>query len=145
MFGQSTKSLLCYDCAVRSTRTIAVAIGLAVILCVSCCSYFFWLPDLAGKVNLLAAARSQSGEQFKIVQFWGDDLYTTRLEQIGPDGKTTTAVIEGDATKLWSCSIRVREQENKLLIVLGDGSPPIEYRWDERRFVLPPGRERVRD
>jgi hypothetical protein len=118
---------------------------LAVILGAACGSYFIWLPDLNGKVNLLAAATSQSGEQFKVVQFWGADLYTTRLEQISPDGKATTAVIEGDALKLWSCSIRVVETEKKLIILLGDGTPPIEYRWDNRWFVLPPGRKRVRD
>jgi hypothetical protein len=47
-------------------------------------------------VSLLASAESISGERFKVVQFWGSDFYTARVEHINPDGTVHIAVIDGD-------------------------------------------------
>jgi hypothetical protein len=99
------------------------------------------------KATVLATAESQTGERFIIAQYWlHEDLsYTTQLEQFSPDGTLRIAVIDGDDVEQSPCSVQVVEAEKKLIIRLTDGSSPIEYRWDQKWFVLPPGRERVRD
>jgi hypothetical protein len=86
-----------------------------------------------------------AGERFTVTQFWGDDFYTTRLDHWSADGSSHTQVLEGDAKKQWDCSMRLDEAEKKLLIDLHDGYALIDYRWAEKRFVLPPGRQRFRD
>ena len=131
------------------------AVKASVVLVGVCLAVFFymsyngiWPPDVFfARRTVLATASSQSGELFKIVQFWkGYDLsYTTQIEQTGPNGKLYIVVIDGDDLKLWSCLIKVIEEEKKLVIVLPDGSPPIEYLWDQKQFILSPGRQRVRD
>lgn len=35
--------------------------------------------------------------------------------------------------------MEVVEAEKRLLIALSAGAKPLEYRWDEKRFILPPG------
>lgn len=104
-----------------------------------------WIPDIGGKVSLLASAESTTGERFKVVQFWGSDFYTTQVEHISPDGTVNVAVIDSDDRKQWPCSARVIEAEKKLVIVLSDGSSPIEYLWDRKWFVTLPGWQRVRE
>lgn len=107
--------------------------------------YFVWPPDIFGKVTVLASAQSQSGEQFKIVQFWGADFYTTQLEQVSPDGTQRTTVIDGDDKKQWSCSVNVIDSENKLIIAIPAGSEPFEYRWDQTVIPLPLRRKQLHD
>ncbi len=104
-----------------------------------------WLPDLTGHVTELCSAQSQAGERFVITQFWGDDFYTTRFDHSGPTGASHTQVIEGDARKQWSCSMQLIEPEQKLIVDLRDGGQLIEYLWAENRFIMPPGRSRLRD
>lgn len=104
-----------------------------------------WPPDIfSGKANVLATGESESRMRFKVVQFWSWDFYTTQLEQINPNGTVDKAVIDCDDNKQWSCSLQIVESESKLIITLGDGSPPIEYSWERKWFILPPGQHRAR-
>jgi hypothetical protein len=104
-----------------------------------------WPPDIGSdRVALLASAESSDGHRFKIVQFWGDDFYTTRVEHTEPDGTVRTAVIDSDDRKQWRCAVDVVEREKKLVIHLSDGSPPLEYSWETHWFILPPGQYRAR-
>lgn len=104
-----------------------------------------WLPDLAGGVSELCSAESSTGDKFKITQFWGDDFYTTRLEHWSPDGSSHTHVLDGDARKQWFCAMQLNETEKRLTIDLRDGHELIDYLWAEKKFIVPPGRQRLRD
>jgi hypothetical protein len=126
----------------------ALACAGTLLLIVGCVAWFpgVWLPDLAGHVTDLCSAESQSGEKFRVTQFWGDDFYTIRFDHLSPDGSSKTQVIECDAMKHWrSCSMQLAEGDKKLVIDLHDGHALIDYRWAEKRFILPPGRQRLRD
>ena len=105
-----------------------------------------WPSDI-GRTRplLLASAQSASGERFKVVQYWSWlDWYRTQVEDTSPDGKLDVAVIDGDDRKQWPCSAKVVESNKKLVITLSDHSPPIEYIWDKKWFVTPPGSARAR-
>lgn len=105
-----------------------------------------WLPDLDGRVIQLCSAQSQNGEKFTVTQYWGDDFYTIRFDHSSPDGSSNTQVIEGDAMKHWRpCAMQLDEGDKKLIIDLHDGHALIDYRWAEKRFIMPPGRQRLRD
>jgi hypothetical protein len=124
---------------------IAMLLAAGTILVAFIC-YFIWPPDiLSRRAILLASAESTDGERFKIVQFWSYDFYTTRIEQISPDGSVNIAVVDCDDIKQWSCRVQVVEEEKKLIIAIPAGSEPFEYNWEKKWFVLPPGQQRLRD
>jgi hypothetical protein len=132
----------------RRALTGVSIVGAVVIILAWCVLSYFgaWPPDIgAEREFVLATASSPNGEHFKLFQVWNGEPYATKLEQSSSDGMRRSHVIECDARKLWKGTLRVVEAEKKLIIVLGDGSPPIEYRYDSFTFVLPPGRQRVRD
>jgi hypothetical protein len=126
----------------------SLLIGLAALVLITGCLAWFpgvWLPDMAGGVSELCSAESSTGDKFKITQFWGNDFYTTRFDHWSPDGSSLTYVLEGDARKQWSCSMQLNEPDQRLIIDLHDGHELIDYRWAEKRFIMPPGRQRLRD
>lgn len=126
----------------RTRRTLHFVLIVVLVGLIGCLNYYIWFPDIVrGQTTLLASAESQSGDQFKVVQFWGPDFYTTQLEHIGPDGTTNVAMIDWDDTKQWSCSISLIEGEKKLVISFSSERQVFEYRWDLGYFVLPAGRE----
>ena len=106
-----------------------------------------WPPDMFGRTtSVLCAAESPAGGRFLVTQYWnGYDFYTTQLEEFDPDGAMLVRVIDGDDRKQKQCQIRILEEERTAIVTLADGSVPIRYLWDEDRFVMPPGRQRLRD
>jgi hypothetical protein len=115
---------------------------LGVVVCVIawCCLYFWlgvWPPDIfSGKVSILASAKSNSGAQFRVVQFFnGYESYTTQLEQINVEGATDVVVIDGDAFKYWSCSIDVIENDEKLVVSFPSSGRKLEYYWRTKKLV----------
>jgi hypothetical protein len=125
-------------------QLVIVSTSFATIILIASwfCLYYYlgvWPPDIVSeRVAVLAAAKSDSGERFEIVQFFnGYESYTTQLKQFSQDGAIHTVVIDGDAFKSWTCSVAVDESEKKLTISLPGGSESLEYRWDEKRFVSP--------
>ena len=104
-------------------------------------------PDVfTGKGTVLCSAESPTGGRFLVTQHWnGYDFYTTQLEEFGPDGAMLVRVIDGDDRKQERCQIQTQEGEETAVVTLADGSGPIRYLWNEDRFVMPPGRQRLRD
>ncbi len=117
------------------------------VVITGCVAWFpgVWLPDIGGRVSELCTAESGSGDKFRVTQFWGDDFYTIRFDHQSSDGSSHTQVIEGDAMKHWRrCAMRMDERDKALFIDLHDGYPLIHYRWAEKKFVMPPGWQRLR-
>ena len=101
-----------------------------------------WPPDIvSGRATVLASVQSQSGERFKLVQFWGVDFYTTQLEHIRPDGSVKITQIDGDDEKRWKYSAELIEADKTLAVSFPDKPLTTNYRWDLQRFVAPVGRE----
>ncbi len=101
-----------------------------------------WPPDIvSGRETVLASVQSQSGERFKLVQFWGIDFYTTQLEHIRPDGSVKITQIDGDDDKRWKYSAELIEADKTLVVSFPDKPLTTNYRWDVQRFVAPVGRE----
>jgi hypothetical protein len=106
---------------------IALMLGLF-----GCLSYYVWPPDIiSGRPTILGSVESQDGERFQVIQFWNhNDFYTTQLTHFRPDASTNIAVIDSDDRKEWSCSIRLIEEEKKVVVFLKSKKQVFEYRWD---------------
>lgn len=129
----------------RWSACVAVAAFVVVALWFCLRGIGVWPPDIvSGKGTLLASAESESGERFKIVQFWGIDFYTTQLEHIRPDGLIRKSVIDADDDKRWKCSAEVVEAEKTVVVSFPERPLITNYRWDLHRFVAPAGREPLR-
>ena len=122
-------------------------ISLAVLVCLAL--YYLlgvWPPDmLTRRATVLCSAESPTGGRFLVVQYWGHDFYTTQLEELAPDGMMRVRVIDGDDKKQKQCQVQILEDDEALVVSLADGSPPIRYQWNEKKFVMPAGRGRLRD
>jgi hypothetical protein len=124
------------------------AIVLVAAMWLGLCYYLgVWPLDMfTRKATVLCSAESPKGGRFLVAQYWnGYDFYTTQLEEFAPDGMMRVRVIDGDDRKQKQCQIQLLEEEETVVITLGDGSAPIRYEWNEKKFVMPPGRGRLRD
>ena len=99
------------------TLSLAVFLSFALPLV-----YGVWLPDVFGKQHTLCSARTSTGYQISIVQYWNHvDFYTTEARITGPDGVTSISTIDGDASKTWSATLEIDSSQKGATYRLPDG------------------------
>lgn len=99
--------------------TLALAIFLSFAMPLVC---GVWLPDVFGKQHTLCSARTSTGYQVRIVQYWNHvDFYTTEARVTDPDGVTSISPIDGDAPKFWGATIEIDPSEKSATYRLPNG------------------------
>ncbi len=85
-------------------------------------AYGVWLPDIFGKQHTLCSVSTSTGYQVSIVQYWNHvDFYTTEAQITSPDGITSISLIDGDASKIWSATLKIDPAEKGTTYTLPNG------------------------
>jgi hypothetical protein len=78
-----------------------------------------WLPDLfVPNDNVLAERQLESGDSFKVIQYWNETCYYTVLEHRGAAG-LKTQVLDCEDRKRWRVPISVDEKNKTIFVSLG--------------------------
>ena len=89
-----------------------------------------WLPDMfSSRARTLASTKLADGTDFRVVQYWGSDFYTTELWHTTSDGQQHVEVLDGDDCKSWHVPLSVDSQNRTVSVTLcGDREKTI--RWE---------------
>jgi hypothetical protein len=88
-----------------------------------------WLPDVfSGRTYTLAVTKLADGSDFRIVQYWGGDFYTTELWITFPDGRRECQVLDGDDSKSWHLPMAVDPASRTVSVTLS-GNRPKTIKW----------------
>ena len=94
-----------------------------------------YLPDIFVRQPHDVGAVDHDDVHFKVIQFWGDDFYTTRLIHNTRDGSAIIRELDVDDSKHWTCDLQIDDAAHMLIIRFPRDRRYWEYWWDTKRLV----------
>jgi hypothetical protein len=89
-----------------------------------------WIPDFLGQTRTLARTESSTGARFELFQAWNYiDFYTTELRVTQTDGTSKIVLVDGDASKHWSASLAINEDQRTAKAVYSNGFQSHDVAW----------------
>ena len=89
-----------------------------------------WLPDFLGQSRTLARTEGATGARFELFQAWNYiDFYTTELRVTQADGTSKIVMVDGDASKHWSASLAINEDQRTAKAIYSNGFQSHDIAW----------------